>query len=147
MKIEELQAISKGIPVLYNGRRYINRCNYRREFEIDEDILAILTPKTVDKEDGSKEPMLSKKGEPIMDYRVYIPFVGADGIKSVTQTKSPLIYRLIRNLPVKWSEKDEKGNTIIYYEGIEGKLRFGEGDYSYGDKTVPVVTLEAAEED
>lgn len=147
MKFEEVQAISKGIPAIYNGRKYINRCGYRKEFEIDEDIVVVLFPKMVIKEDGTKAPMLSKNAEPIMDRRIYIPFVGADGVKYLTQTKSPLIYRLIRNLPVKGSEKDQAGNDIVYLERIEGKLRFGEDDYKYGDKTVPVVTLEAAEED
>lgn len=147
MKFEELQAISKGTPSIYIGRKYITRCNYRKTFEIDEEIIVVLTPKMVTKEDGSEEPMLSKNNIPIMDRRIYLPFKGADGQKYLTQTKSPHVYRLVRNLPVTKTEKDGYGNDLEYHEAIEGLLRFGEKDYKYGDKTVPVVTLEAAEED
>lgn len=147
MKFEELQAISKGTPSIYIGRKYINRCNYRKPFEIDEQIVVVLTPKMVKDENGNETPMLSKKNEPIMDKRIYIPFKTQDGQSCLTQTKSPLIYRLVRNLPVTKTEKDGYGNDVEYHEAIEGLLRFGESEYKYGDKSVPVVTLEAAEED
>lgn len=147
MKFDELQAISKGTPSIYIGRKYINRCNYRKTFEIDEEIIVVLTPKMITKEDGSEEPMLSKNNTPIMDRKVYLPFKGADGQEYLTQTKSPLVYRLVRNLPVTKTEKDAFGNDLEYHEKIEGKLRFGEEDYKYGDKTAPVVILEAAEEE
>lgn len=147
MKFEELQAISKGTPSIYIGRKYINRCNYRKAFEIDEQIIVVLNPKMVKDENGNETPMLSKNNEPIMDRKIYIPFKTQDGQLCLTQTKSPLIYRLVRNLPVTKTEKDGYGNDLEYHEAIEGLLRFGEEDYKYGDKTAPVVTLEAAEED
>ena len=147
MKFEELQALAKKIPEIYLGRKYIAKCNYRKPFEIDEKILVVLTPKMIKKEDGSEEPMLRKDGvTPIMDHLVNLPFVGADGTKYLTKTKSPLIYRLVKNLPIEKEEKDKYGNTLVYYEQIEGKLIFGEGEYKYGDKIAPVVTLEAYEE-
>lgn len=147
MKFEELQAITKGTPEIYLGRKYISKCNYRKPFEIDEKILVVLTPKMVKNEDGTEEPMTGKDGvTPIMDRLVNIPFTGADGTKYLTKTKSPLIYKLVKNLPVVKEEKDKFGNTLIYYEEIEGTLIFGEGEYKYGDKTAPVVTLEAYEE-
>ena len=147
MKFEELQAASKGTPSLYIGRKYINKCNYRKTFEIDEQIIVILRPKMAEDENGNEIPMLAKNGSPIMDRQIYIPFKGSDGVQYLTQTKSPLIYRLIRNLPVIKTEKDSYGNDMEYHEKIEGKLRFGEDDYKYGEKSVPVVTLEAAEEE
>ena len=147
MKFEELQAIAKGTPEIYLGRKYITRCNYRKAFEIDEQIIVQLTPKTIEDSEGNELPMLAKDGvTPIMDRLINIPFKGADGQKYLTKTKSPLVYKLIRNLPVIKEEKDKYGNTLVYYEPIEGKLIFGEDDYRYGDKTAPVVTLEAAEE-
>jgi hypothetical protein len=147
MKFEELQAISKGTPSIYIGRKYINRCNYRKAFEIDEQIIVVLNPKMVKDENGNETPMLSKNNEPIMDRKIYIPFKTQDGQICLTQTKSPLIYRLVRNLPVTKTEKDGFVNDLEYHEAREGLLRFGEEDYKYGDKTAPVVTLEAAEED
>ena len=147
MKFEELQAASKGTPALYIGRKYINKCNYRKTFEIDEQIIVILRPKMAEDENGNEIPMLAKNGAPIMDRQIYIPFKGSDGVQYLTQTKSPLVYRLIRNLPVINTEKDSYGNDMEYHEKIEGKLRFSEDDYKYGEKTVPVVTLEAAEEE
>lgn len=147
MKFEELQAISKGTPSIYIGRKYINRCNYRKAFEIDEQIVVILNPKMMKDENGNETPMLSKNNEPIMDRKIYIPFKTQDGQLCLSQTKSPLIYRLVRNLPVTKTEKDGYGNDLEYHEAIEGLLKFGEEDYKYGDKTAPVVTLEAAEED
>ena len=39
MKFEELQAIAKGTPEIYLGRKYIAKCNYRKPFEIDEKII------------------------------------------------------------------------------------------------------------
>lgn len=146
MRFEELKALSKGTPELYIGRKYIARCAYRHAFEIDESIIVVLTPKMVTDENGSETPMLNKQGDPVYDRRIYIPFKGEDGTQYLTQSKSPLIYRLIKNLPEIRREKDAFGNDMIYYEGIEGRLRFGEDDYDYGKKTVPVVTLESAEE-
>ena len=147
MKFEELQAIAKGTPEIYLGRKYISRCNYRKAFEIDEQIIVQLTPKMVEDAEGNETPMLGKDGvTPIMDRLINLPFKGTDGTKYLTKTKSPLIYRLIRNLPVIKEEQDKFGNTLVYYEAIEGKLMFGEDDYRYGDKTAPVPTLEAAED-
>lgn len=147
MKFEELQAIAKGTPEIYLGRKYIQRCGYRKPFEIDEQIIVQLTPKMVEDENGNETPMLGKDGAtPIMDKLINIPFKGADGVCYLTKTKSPLVYKLIRNLPVVKEEKDKYGNTLVYYEKIEGLLVFGEDDYKYGEKTVPVVTLEGAEE-
>lgn len=147
MKFNELQAIAKGTPEIYLGRKYVAKCNYRKPFEIDEKIIVVLTPKMVKKEDGTEEQMMGKDGvTPIMDHLVNLPFTGADGVKYLTKTKSPLIYRLVKNLPVEKEEQDKFGNTLIYYEQIEGKLVFGEGEYKYGDKNAPVVTLEAYEE-
>lgn len=146
MKFNELKAIAQGTPAIYSGRKYINRCRYNKPFEIDEEIIVVLIPKTVTNEDGSETPMLTKKGEPIFDKKIYLPFRGADGELYLTQTKSPLIFRLVRNLPVIKTEKDVFGNDLEYHERIEGRLRFGEDDYSYGDKTVPVTTLEEAED-
>lgn len=147
MKFEELQAIAKGTPEIYLGREYVKRCGYRKAFEIDEQIIVQLTPKMVELEDGSEIPMLAKDGvTPITDKLIHIPFKGADGVQYLTKTKSPLIYKLIRNLPVMKEEEDKYGNKLVYYEPIEGKLVFGEGEYTYGDKTAPVPTLEAAEE-
>lgn len=147
MKFEELQAISKGTPEIYLGRKYVAKCNYRKPFEIDEKIIVVLTPKMVKKEDGTEEQMVGKDGvTPIMDHLVNLPFTGTDGVKCLTKTKSPLIYRLVKNLPVEKEEQDKFGNTLVYYEQIEGKLVFGEGEYKYGEKTAPVVTLEAYKE-
>lgn len=147
MQIKELQAKSKGTPAIYAGRKYISRCNYRREFEIDEQIVVTLIPKMIQDENGNETPMLNKQNEPIMERRIYIPFRTDDGELCLTQTKSPLIWNLIKNLPVIKTEKNIFGNDTEYRECIEGKVRFGEGEYRYGDKKVPVVTLEAAEED
>ena len=146
MKFEELQAISKGTPEIYLGRTYIKKCNFRKPFEIDEQIIVQLTPKMTEDENGNESPMLAKDGAPIMDRLIHIPFKDAAGNQYLTKTKSPLIYRLIKNLPVMKEEKDKYGNTLVYYEKIEGELVFGEGEYTYGKETVPVVTLEAAEE-
>ena len=147
MRFEELQAIAKGTPEIYLGRKYIARCGYRKPFEIDEQIIVQLTPKMVKDEEGNETPMLGKDGAtPIMDRLVNLPFKGAYGTKYLTKTKSPIIYRLRRNLPVVKEEKDKFGNTLVYYEQIEGQLVFGEEDYKYGDKTAPVPTLEEAEE-
>ena len=146
MKFEELQAISKGTPEIYLGRTYIKKCNFRKAFEIDEQIIVQLTPKMTEDENGNETPMLAKDGmTPIMDRLIHIPFKDAAGVQYLTKTKSPLIYRLIKNLPVVKEEKDKYGNTLVYYEKIEGELVFGEGEYTYGKETVPVVTLEAAE--
>ena len=147
MKFEELQAIAKGTPEIYLGRKYVAKCNYRKPFEIDEQIIVVLIPKMVKNEDGTEVPMMKKDGvTPVLDSLVNIPFLGNDGVKYLTKTKSPLIYRLVRNLPVEKEEKDKYGNDLIYYEKIDGKLIFGEGEYKYGGKTAPVVTLEAFEE-
>ena len=146
MRFDELKAIAQGTPEIYLGRKYIQRCNYRKTFEIDDVIITQITPKMTEDEAGNKTQMLSKAGEPVFDYLIYLPYTGADGQKYLSKTKSPLIWRLIRNLPVTKTEDDAFGNKLEYREKIEGVLMFGEGEYKYGDKTAPVATLEAAEE-
>lgn len=146
MKLSELKAMNSSTPSLYAGRKYIKRCGYRREFEIDAEIIDILTVKMITDENGNEAPMRSPKtGEILYDHRIFIPFKGRDGQQYLTQTKSPLIRSLIRKLPVTKTEEVD-GETWNYHEPIEGLLVFGEGDYKYGENTVPVTTLEEAEE-
>ena len=147
MQIGELQALAKGVPEIFVGRKFVSTFNYRRSFEIDAPILVTLIPKMITKEDGSQTQMVRKDGvTPIYDTSVTIGFVGSDGVKYFTRTRSPLVYRLVKNLPVEQKEQDRFGNDLIYYEKIEGKLVFGQGEYKYGDKVAPVVTLEEYEE-
>ena len=145
MKFEELKSIASGIPAEYADRKYIKKCSYRKAFEIDADIISISEVKMVKKEDGTREPMMSQKGNVIEDGRFYIPFKGADGVTYLTQTKSPLIRALFRNLPV-LDEQVTDGQITRRLERVEGSLVFTEKPYKYGDKTLDVVTLEAAEE-
>lgn len=147
MKFEELQSIASGIPPVYSDRKYIKKCQYRKSFEIDDEIISISEVKMIEKEDGTITPMMSQRGNVIEDIRFYIPFRGNnDGIYYLTQTKSPLIRSLFRNLPVLSEEKTENGTVTRHLEKIEGKLMFTEKPYKYGDKSLDVVTLEAADE-
>lgn len=147
MRFEQLENSTKGMPTEYADRQYIKRCAYRGDFEIDSEILAVSVPKMVEKEDGTTVPMLSKTGQPIEDIRYYIPFKAVkDGKLYLTQTKSPLIRRLFKNLPVISEEKNDRGEVVRKLERVEGILRFTNKEYRYGDESLPVVTLESAEE-
>ena len=146
MRLKELKQMGSNVPEPYVGREYVERCEYTKEFTIDKEILVISTPKTVRDAEGNLQPMISQKGRPIMDRLVYLPFVGKDGIERFTMTKSPLIWRLVRNLPVVLEDPDHGDETWQYLEPIEGTLRFTRESYKYGDKSVPVATLEDAEE-
>lgn len=146
MRLKQLKQMNSNVPELYIGREYVERCEYTKEFTIDTEILVVLTPKTVKDADGNTQPMISQKGRPIMDRLIYLPFTGKDGVKRFTMTKSPLIWRLVRNLPVVLEDADHGDEKWQYLEPIEGTLRFTRESYKYGDKSVPVATLEDAEE-
>lgn len=146
MKFEELKSVASGIPAAYADRKYIRKCQYRKAFEIDAEIISVSEVKMIEKEDGTKIPMMSQKGNVIEDTRFYIPFKGKDGIYYLTQTKSPLIRSLFRNLPVLSEEKSEDGTITRHLEKIEGELIFTEKPYKYGEKSLDVVTLEAVDE-
>lgn len=144
MKFTEVEAIAKGRPAIYIGREYVEKCGFRGTFEIDEEIICIKTPKMIEDSEHNRTPMLSKNGNPVYDVLVYIPFK-ADGKQFLTITKSPLIRKLIENIPVTKTETGRFDSVVEYHESIEGLVRFGQSNYKYGDKTVPVVTLEDGE--
>lgn len=146
MKLKELKQMNSNTPEIYLGREYVERCEYTKEFTIDKEILVVLTPKTVKDAEGNVQPMISQKGHPIMDRLIYLPFVGRDNVPRFTMTKSPLIWRLVRNLPVVMEDKDHGEEIWQYLEPIEGTLRFARESYKYGDKSVPVPTLEDVED-
>lgn len=146
MRFSEVHALAKGIPSLYAGRKKIDPKRFRGVFTVDAEIIAQLTPKMIEDSEGNETPMLNKAGDPVFDKLIYLP-IESEGEKMFAVTKSPIIWRIVRNLPK--SREDEKNifdDIMEYHENFEGLVRFCEEDYRYGDKTAPVLSLEAAEE-
>lgn len=147
MRLSDLKSMNSYTGA-YADRKYIKRCSYRKEFEIDSEIMDVVSVKLTVDADGNEVPMTStKSGDIIYDHRIYIPFTGKDGVKYYTSTKSPLIRNLIRKLPIIKTEEGRNGDVINYHEKIDGLLVFGMADYKYGENEVPVTTLEDAEEE
>lgn len=145
MKLGELKSIAAGTPAVYQGRKKVERGEFKKPFEIDEIIIVRLSPKMVKDEDGEVQEMVDRNGNPIYDKLIYLPFTDGKE-KYLTMTKSPLIYRLVKNLPVVKEEDGlYDGEIVKHFEAIEGKLQFTNEKYSYGEKSVPVLTLEEAE--